>query len=201
MIWFRLLLLRLSLPITRALGKLHAPFSHRLTNSSQYITAKRQVYPGCILLSRIRGEFSNFFIPGFFTHAAMYVGGPDDLIVEAVGEGVRKITFAEFVLSHDYVAILQPRFLTVEQMVEATKVAESAVGTPYDFFFEPSTKAFYCSELVQFALHAIAGDAMPFTRRDMFGEPSVTPSDFWQARDKFDMLWATSQTWGELNEA
>lgn len=188
---FRRRLLSIALPMTKFLGKLHAPYSHKMITGYDYYAAIEALKKGHVLITRTRGEFSNNFIPGFFTHAAIYYGGPSELIIEAVGEGVRYIPLAQFMLHKDFVAILEPTFIDEAKMSIASEVAWSLKGTPYDYFFEPGHKAFYCSELVQFCYDAVAlQSSMPFTKRETMGIVTVTPHDYWCAREKFKPIWA-----------
>jgi hypothetical protein len=77
-------------PITNFFGHLHMPFTHKKVEGSEYYTAYKVLKPGSVLLTRIDGEVSNFFIPGFFTHAAIYTPDPalevDEWVTEATGK-------------------------------------------------------------------------------------------------------------------
>lgn len=195
---FRRWLLRLSIPITKFLGKLHAPFSHTLTSFHDVEEAKKVVKPGMVLLSRSRGEFSNLFIPGFFTHAAIYCGNND--VIEAVGEGVRLTNLFDFVYHHDYVAILDPLFIDRTQKEQAANFAYDIIGCEYDYLFEPSNKAFYCSEAVLYVIQKASGNIYTFTKRQTLGVETVTPSDFWRAKNKFARIWVNEPTRNDCND-
>ena len=111
----------------------------------------KTLQPGDIILTRRNWHLSNAFLPGFWPHAALYVGTQEQLkelgiteenagvgweeyiklqdgyprvILEAVGEGVR-FHCAEYTLHADYVMVLRPRLphLNDEQKKAALKTA------------------------------------------------------------------------------
>jgi hypothetical protein len=130
--------------------------------------------PGDILLTRRDGYLSNTFLPGFWGHAALYVGRPDEIrglgadpaleaalarlqgndrdgfpfaAVEAIGEGVR-LSSAEFALHANSLAVLRPK-LSNEQIRTAIVRAIELRGVPYDFSFDFSSQdKIICTELV-----------------------------------------------------
>ncbi len=131
--------------------------------------------PGDILLTRRDGYLSNTFLPGFWGHAAMYLGsrdeilkelGPDSMLeaalesydgkdqdgkpfmaIEAIGEGVR-LSSLEFALHANLVAVLRPK-LSPEEKRKAVVRAMKMLGTPYDFAFDLSSQdKIICTELV-----------------------------------------------------
>lgn len=135
-----------------------------------------RLQPGDIILERRNWFLSNMCLPGFWPHAALYVGGVEDLkslgiadhpsvrarleefsapdeqghphaIIEAMSEGV-VFTSLEHSLHADYIAVLRPR-LTREQVAGAIVRAFENVGRPYDFNFdfEDRTKL-VCTQLV-----------------------------------------------------
>ena len=119
---------------------------------------------------------SNAFLPGFWPHAALYVGTHDDLkrlgiteeqvvrdrlkkylspahdgerkvVIESISEGVSFSSLSEATRA-DYIAVLRPR-LSKEQKAEAIVRAFSHQGKPYDFEFDFQTAdKLVCTELV-----------------------------------------------------
>ena len=147
------------------------------------------------MLCRARGEFSNLIIPGFFTHAAIYTPQGqeicDEVLTEAVGEGVQHKDIITFLTQHDYVAILEPNFLgdrKEEIMRYAAEIAIEQIGKPYDFEMEwcdHDIKAFYCSELVWYAYDqafARYGIQNPLIPKESLGEDAYKPSDFFESK-------------------
>ncbi|MEW6302788.1 MAG: 1-acyl-sn-glycerol-3-phosphate acyltransferase [Verrucomicrobiota bacterium] len=139
------------------------------------LTAKLQ--PGDILLERRNWYVSNAFLPGYWPHAALYVGTPDDLrrlgldkdprveskwreyivrdaeghervIIEAISEGVVFTSMEHSIGGADSAAALRPR-RDPARVREAICRAFSHVGKPYDFQFDFfSTDKLVCTELV-----------------------------------------------------
>jgi hypothetical protein len=118
---------------------------------AQQAVREKTLQPGDIILTRRNWHLSNAFLPGFWPHAALYVGTQEQLkelgiteenagvgweeyiklqdgyprvILEAVGEGVR-FHCAEYTLHADYVMVLRPRLphLNDEQKKAALKTA------------------------------------------------------------------------------
>jgi len=132
--------------------------------------------PGDIILERRNWFLSNAFLPGFWPHAALYVGTVEDLralgvadrpevaehladyaaaapdgrphtIIEAVSEGV-VFNSLHHSLHADYVAVLRPR-LARKDIAEAVVRAFQHRGKPYDFEFDFFTAdKLVCTELV-----------------------------------------------------
>ena len=154
----------------------------RIVRREPFITPEQiahlrpRLQAGDIILERRNWYLSNPFLPGFWPHAALYVGGIDDLrrlgvadhpavarhleaylapaegghpyaIIEAVSEGV-VFTTLEHSLHADYVAVLRPR-VTPEQVAEAIVRAFAHVGKPYDFNFDfDDTSKLVCTQVV-----------------------------------------------------
>ena len=135
-----------------------------------------QLQPGDILLERRNWYLSNAFLPGFWPHAALYVGRLDDLreldiaddptvqsfleeylesaadgrdhtVIESVSEGVIFNSLTES-MHADYVAVLRPR-LSQGEIGQAIVRAFRHHGKPYDFEFDFFTSdKLVCTELV-----------------------------------------------------
>lgn len=179
-------------PLTKLLGKAHAPFAHKWITGADYYALKPKLKPGMALLTKTRGELTNLFLPGDWTHAAMYLG--DNLVVEAVGKGVTVTDLVSFMVTKDFVMARRPKFLDDEGMALAAQMAESKVGLPYDWEMrsipdaltgddvrQETDKAFYCSKLDWWGYNEahkhIFGKPAPFELRDTWGVPVVTPAD------------------------
>ena len=138
---------------------------------------RKHLQPGDIILERRNWYLSNAFLPGFWPHAAFYIGtladlerlgiaedpiiqgklpeylalghdGEHKVVIEAISEGVSFTTLSEATRA-DYIAVLRPR-LTDAQKAAAIKLAFGYHGKPYDFEFDFSTAGkIVCTELVQ----------------------------------------------------
>lgn len=181
----RLLFLNALMPLTKAIGKIHAPFTRKKVNGLDVFAIQRSLMPGAVLLTYIRGEMSNLFIPGEFTHAAILHS--NKYVIEATSEGVQKKDIISFMTSKDRVVLLYPRFSDAEQMKKAADYASQLISLPYDFLFSDGNEAFYCSELVTFCYEKIVPGV--FTRRKRFGVSTVIPNDFAQAEEKWELVW------------
>ncbi len=132
--------------------------------------------PGDIVLERRNWYLSNGFLPGFWPHAALYVGrledlqklgiadrpeirrrleeyrakasdGHDNTVIEAVSEGVIFNSLPRS-MHADYVAVLRPQ-LSDQEIGEAIVRAFSHTGKPYDFEFDFFTSdKLVCTEVV-----------------------------------------------------
>lgn len=156
-----------------------------------------ELRPGDILLERRNWYLSNAFLPGFWPHAALYVGRIDDLralgiaddptvrkhleeylepasdgrahtVIEAVSEGVIFNSLSES-MHADYVAVLRPR-LPEERIAEAIVRAFRHKGKPYDFEFDFSTSdKLVCTELIYRAYDGM----LHFDLIDIMGRPTL----------------------------
>ncbi len=123
--------------------------------------------PGDIIVTRHDDALSNLFLPGYWPHAAFYMGSPQQLkqlgithhltapehdIIEAKKDGVKFRAHAE-TLNVDHFVILRPK-ISKEARVKAVSNAISHAGKRYDFLFD-FTKAnrLACTELIYRAYH------------------------------------------------
>jgi len=82
------------------------------------------------------------FIPGDYSHGAIYVG--DNTVIHAVAEGVSEINIVSFCMC-DRIYILRPRCGVKQAIAKAKKFAKDNI--PYDFAFKRNSSALYCFEL------------------------------------------------------
>lgn len=154
--------------------------------------------PGDILLERRNWFLSNAFLPGYWPHAALYVGTPEELkelgldkdpliakhweefsnpdveghkhvIVEALSEGIVFASLEHSIGGGDAVAVLRPN-LPQEKINAGIAKAFSHAGKPYDFEFDFfSTDKIVCTELVY---RAYDGD-ITFPLVDIMGRKTM----------------------------
>ena len=154
------------------------PFPRRKIKAVHYLLAKHNLRPGDIILTKTNGYLSNLFI-GKWTHAGIYSGY--DSVVEATTEGgVGEKHLIDFLLTKDKIKIIRPVNLTDQFIRLAIRRAKSHIGKPYDFKFQPSTNAFYCSELLLYALQI---DTLKTVNR--YGTETFIPDDFLKYSKEF----------------
>ncbi len=166
-------------------------------------TLQTQLQPGDIVLLRRRSLSINAWVPGYWSHVALYVGsvgelkklgldhdprvathlgafaesgagGQPHVMIEALLEGVRFHSLSGSLQSTEAVAVLRPR-LQPEQINEAIARAFTHAGKPFDldFDFEHDDKL-ACTELVYRAYEGVL--SLQFS--DAMGRRVITPTEF-----------------------
>lgn len=105
----------------------------------------RAIQPGDVLLRSFSGYLDTMFIPGYWSHAALYAG--EGLVIHAIGTGVQGEDILDFCRC-DGVAVLRIKNLTTDELGFALKLANACIGKEYDYEFETGDNQYYCSELV-----------------------------------------------------
>lgn len=132
--------------VSRWIGQLSTLPGHRpalpATIKEELLTRLR---PGDVLVTRKEHSLTNYFLPGYWPHAALYIG--KEQVIEALADGVRQRS-VESPFSVDAIAAIRPQ-LPAEKINEAIQRAQSHVGKPYDFDFD-FTRAdrMVCTEVV-----------------------------------------------------
>jgi hypothetical protein len=150
-----------------------------------------QLQPGDFLLIRAEQKLTSAILPGFWAHAALFVGGAQDLealgisrqpkvaelfteivkrdeghgcVIEGISPAVQ-ISSLEFCLCADHVAVLRPR-LSRDQLRPIVSEAFRFVGTPYDFEFDfnLSTRV-VCTGLIYRCFHKRGGCEFKLIKR------------------------------------
>jgi 1-acyl-sn-glycerol-3-phosphate acyltransferase len=165
-------------------ARLRAPRQGRaLIAPEQLAELRGKLRPGDILIERRNWYLSNAFLPGYWPHAALYVGTADELralgladdprvakhlaaftrpdshghapaVIEAMSEGV-VFTSLDYSAGHaDGVAVLRPRVDAAARREIIARAFDHA-GKPYDFDFDFfSADKLVCTEVVY---RAVAG--------------------------------------------
>lgn len=108
---------------------------------------------GDIFITRHDDAVSNLFLPGFWPHAALYIG---EQFIESKKDGV-KIRPAEETLAVDALLILRPPCPATATQ-EAIQRALSHTGKGYDFLFDFSTAdRLACTEVIYRSYHGHHG--------------------------------------------
>lgn len=159
-------------------ARLRAPRQGRaLISPAQLVELQGKLRPGDILIQRRNWYLSNAFLPGYWPHAALYVGSAAELralgldqdprvarklaafaapdaqghphaVIEAMSEGVVYTSAEHSIGEADGVAVLRPR---VDEPTRREIIARAFdhAGKPYDFDFDFfSADKLVCTELV-----------------------------------------------------
>jgi hypothetical protein len=173
-----------------------------MIRSPQLAEFRAQLKPGDILIERQNWFLSRAFMPGYWAHAALYVGttndlvrlgldrdqrvaawwsqyaardaaGHEHLILEAVPQGVRMTTLEHCIGVADAAAVLRPRVSEAE-IREAIARAFSHLGKSYDFDFDFFTSdKLVCTELV----YRCYDGAVQFPLVEVMGRKTLPPTE------------------------
>jgi hypothetical protein len=179
--------------VSRLLSEKYIQFGHRPAMPPSVVEQLRsQLCPGDVLITRKEFALTNYFLPGFWPHAALYVGqeselrefkvaedfmflswlpvfrecGPADegRVLEALKDGVR-LRSVSTPLSCDAIAVVRPR-LTKDEIGKALSRGFHFVGRPYDFDFDFSrSDRLVCTEVVYRSYEGVGGLAFSLIRR------------------------------------
>lgn len=150
-----------------------------------------EFHPGDLIFTRRTGYLSNIFIPGYYTHAALYLGtsgemiscfsdcpaidqidGSQGWVIEALNQGVAIQPTAQ-VLDADKVLVLRPSISNQKKLGVITKALQ-LLGKPYDYNFDFATAdKISCSELIW---HSYAGE-LEFKIHQLLGKSFSTPDE------------------------
>jgi len=180
----RLSILNILLPVSKAISKIHMPYSHKKIKAKHLENVRGFIIPGAVFVTLVEGELANAFIPGEVSHAAI-ASTERDYVIEAKTSGVTKTHFIDFMMSKDRVIILYPTFADPHGMEVAAEICEMMLGKSYDFYFDPNTEAFYCSELIEFGYRKFG----KWTKRKTLGVDTVVPQDFLNSAMSLSPKW------------
>lgn len=148
--------------------------------------------PGDVIVVRKEHAFTNYFLPGYWPHAALYLGTLNQLqdmqlhkhhhvgrkwsqiesldpkrchrVLESMKDGVHIRSLAN-PLQSDAVAVIRPR-LSVDQISAAISRGLQHEGKSYDFDFDFSrSDRLVCTEVVYRSYEGVGGIAFELTRR------------------------------------
>jgi len=134
--------------------------------------------PGDVFVTRHDDAMSNLFLPGFWPHAALYLGGEEGLVslgiepslggefLESKKDGVRFRESAETLLVDACVLLRSP--LQGDELAEAVRRAMGHAGKPYDFLFDFRTAhVLACTEVIYRGFHGVG--PVRFTLKEVGG--------------------------------
>ena len=158
----------------RTVANMRNPFHLKRVTPEVVTEIRRQLRPGDVIFTRHDDALSNYFLPGFWPHAALYIGTElerrsmgvetDDgrwersadphCVLEARRDGVL-FRPLENTLTVDSFAVIRPQ-LDDGEIAAALSRAMSHEGKHYDFHMDfRRTDRLVCTEVVYRAFHAI----------------------------------------------
>jgi len=139
-----------------------------------------ELLPGDILLRRYAHYLGSRLIPGYFSHAAVYVGHNN--VIHMLGEGINKEDILTF-LRCDDICILRPRDMFKAEQAIIKAENHLKMGIEYDYEFDhDSAKRFYCTEFVD--------NCYDYVVKKMVKKDMIMPDDFLQLKKViFDIVW------------
>ena len=170
-------------------------------NANVLTRLRPQLRPGDVLLMREEKKLTAAILPGFWAHAALFVGGQGELtalglaahpfiqkhwaglaaqdqgrgcVIEAISPRVR-IQSLESALSADHVVVLRPN-LSAALVTDAISEAFGHVGKAYDFEFDFNVSTrLVCTELIYRCYQHRGGIEFPLIKR--LGRFTLTGDD------------------------
>ncbi|MFT7172265.1 MAG: hypothetical protein ACI9NQ_000474 [Paracoccaceae bacterium] len=147
--------------------------------------------PGDVFVTRHDDALSNLFLPGFWPHAALYIGTPSErrelgvpdqgddslTVLEAKKDGVKLRQLRE-TLAVDAFVVLRPK-VTREELKAALTRALTHEGKLYDFIFDfRKSERLACTEVVYRSFHGIGPWQLELTKRS--GHLALSAEDLMQ---------------------
>lgn len=130
----------------------------------------RLLQPGDVFITRKEHFLTNYFLPGYWPHAALYLGTRGDsaegavFVLESMKDGV-KVRPIESVFGSDAIAVLRPKINQI-QIEKAIKRALTHEGKPYDFDFDfKRSDRLVCTEVIYRGYEGIGGIKFKLTKR------------------------------------
>ncbi len=180
----------------RAIADLHQP-GVKPFGSPKRIHSKLQyqildlVKPGDVFITRHDDALSNWFLPGFWPHAALFMGGvanrtaewgefptavvTESWFLEAKKDGVKVRPVSE-TLAVDALVVLRPP-LEETQLQQGLQRALTHLGKPYDFLFDFRTAdRLVCTEVIYRGFHGIF--PIDFQLREVGGRLCLPAEEF-----------------------
>lgn len=171
---------------------IRSPYSKKQMKYQDVLDVLKVIKPGDIIVTRTMGEFSTVVIPGFWKHAALYVG--DETIIHAVAPVVTKEHIQNLIMRTDFVAVMRLNVINDKLAYKIIEAAKTFLGLPYDFYFDvESEKSMYCSELIYHSIND-GLETKAVELRDRFGVKSFTADDCFKHRKLFNCVYVSNNT-------
>jgi hypothetical protein len=178
----------------RLVSEIRDPTHVKRMGAGELDELRRLLRPGDVLVTRHERALTNLFLPGYWPHAALFVGTTADrermgvdvdpercarwsgecCVLEALKDGVLFRPLEE-TLAVDAVAVLRPR-LTEAEIADGLARAVRHEGKPYNFDFDfLRSDRLVCTEVVYRAYDGL-GDVR-FALHERAGRPTLSAED------------------------
>ncbi|MCA9290018.1 MAG: hypothetical protein KDA25_02755 [Phycisphaerales bacterium] len=178
----------------RAVAEARLPLAPGRITTDVFARLATLLHPGDVIIARHDHAMSNLFLPGFWPHAALYIGPPSTRselglaldearatrwvdpvrVLEAKKDGVRLRPLEE-TLAADSVTVLRPRLAPTEIAAALTR-ALGHEGKQYDFEFDFfRADRMVCTEVIYRAYDGIGPIVLDLTTRA--GRPTLSAED------------------------
>lgn len=138
------------------------------------------VQPGDVLLNRHDHYVSGMFIKGNFSHAGLYVGGPNYSVIHVVGEGIRIEDILSFTRSDAFAVVRCSDEGLIPTAIENAYVQLNK-GVQYDYDFDKdSPDEFYCSEFTDYCFG--------YPIRNTVSSRFIYPDDYLVSQELFKIM-------------
>ncbi len=120
------------------------------------------IRPGDVFVTRKDSAVTNYFLPGYWPHAALYIG--DDQVIESLKDGVRQRTL-DSPFGNDALTVIRP---TLDESLIGSVIdrARLHIGKPYDFDFDfTRSDRIVCTEVVYRSYEGIGGTRFQLSKR------------------------------------
>lgn len=196
--------------------KIKKSHTHKAMTENDMEEVMKLILPGDIVLTRRASYLSGALIPGYWTHASIYLGDYDDIekmfesdtenvlkgidydfdkkvILESIIKGV-SFTAAEEGLRSDAILVLRPN-LGVYEKIRAVRFIFEHMSSSYNFSFDFTDEdSFVCSELVYKAYlnPKTNTQTLGFKIKRLFRSWTFSPQDifksFMNGNDKLELV-------------
>ena len=179
---FRLWLNKVFVPVAKFVSFFKRPETIICENDVEMI--RDLIEDGDALFSRTEWELSNFGLPGFYKHAAIYLNGR---VYQAITKGVSSCSLDAFMYKKDGVALARvpgPEW-TQDQILSMLIFVREQLGEAYDYSFSWDTfSSWYCSKLVMFAYKTAKPESVDAIKTmTVLGEKTLSPQDMFESME------------------
>jgi len=173
------------------IGNVHAPWTKKGLHYDDVLSLSKIIKPADVILTRTKGELTTLAIPGYWKHAAMYLGKDEfgeHRIIESVSPCVREDYLANLIMRTDCYAVMRIEEAWSGQREQMIEISSQYLGKPYDYGLDFTKKdKVSCSELIYCINNRVLGEDF-IELRSRLGYPSFTPQDCYLARSKYSLV-------------